>query len=57
MTEFWFGDNPEDGKKFFGENKLSAGTAVADTYGVHDYWSGIQRWSNGPKGEGEFVAL
>lgn len=51
VTEFWFGSNPDEGLKYFKDHKVSAGTAVADTYGVHDYWTGIQRWANGPKGE------
>ena len=53
VMEMWFGENHDKGREHFAAHKDDVGFAVADTYGVHDYWTGIQRWANGPKGEGE----
>lgn len=51
ITEFWFGDNHEEGAAEFKKGPKYPGIAVADNAGVHDYWTGIQKWANGPKGE------
>jgi len=51
ISHFWFGDDQEAGKKYIKENCKKIGTAVADTSGIHDYWNGMQKWANGPKGE------
>jgi hypothetical protein len=51
VTEFWFGENAQQGLDYFKETKEHVGLAVADTYGVHPYHSAIQKWANGPKGE------
>ena len=57
MAEFWFGDNTQAGLDYFASTKQNVGFAVADTYGIHDYYTGIQRWANGPKGEGKHLYI
>jgi hypothetical protein len=51
ITEFWFGSNPDEGAAYFKTGAPHPGYAVADNTGVHDYWTAIQKWANGPKGE------
>mmetsp|Transcript_1838 Transcript_1838/g.2915 ORF Transcript_1838/g.2915 Transcript_1838/m.2915 type:complete len:508 (-) Transcript_1838:268-1791(-) len=53
VVEFWFGANPGEGEAYFKQydQRKQIGVAVADTHGVHDYWTTLQRWTNGPKGE------
>ena len=51
ITEFWFGNNHAEGAAEFKKGPKHPGIAVADNAGVHDYWTGIQKWANGPKGE------
>lgn len=51
VTEFWFGAVPEEGAEEFRKGPKHPGFAVADNAGVHDYWTAIQKWANGPKGE------
>lgn len=49
-THFWFGDNPEAGKEFISKGPgKKIGTCVANTFDVHDYWNGIQKFAQGPK--------
>jgi len=50
-THFWFGDQPAAGKEYFKKDAKKIGTCVSNTMGEHDYWTGIQRFSVGPKGD------
>lgn len=50
-SDFWFGANPQDGKAYLKSAPKHPGIAVVDNGGVHDYWTEIQQWAKGPKGE------
>jgi hypothetical protein len=49
VNHFWFGDSHEAGKEYFKKEGKKIAFCVANTMGVHDYWTGIQKWAQGPK--------